>query len=431
MLLVEVSGLSIKYVMPDWDDYLDTGFDFKNDSFSEPVDGAPQRAYLHEIMGDATPYDGILVSLNQIEKKKGALKKYGITGAEKSIRQIMRIPDRIKVIGDCGAFSYKDAEQPEIDPVQAAKLYNDYEFDYGASVDHMVIDEITIVNEKGEKEKHTLSEDEKCQRVKITIENAKAFIEEVKKKGYKFTPLGSIQARNAKEYADVFDQFIQMGYRQVALGSLIPKDDETIREIITAVGERYRKLDSEIRSEVGIHLFGILRPALFEIYKENGVASFDSASYFRKAWLKSDRNYLSTEGKWYAAIRVPQTELARNSKALAKSGYDLASVKELERDVLTSLNSFDKKTDIDHLLNKLIKYDSYFERTSDGGEKLREAYRKVLTDRPWEKCSCSICKSIGIHVLVFRGYNRNKRRGFHNTYVFYHSYNGGVAYEHK
>ena len=44
MLLVEVSGLSIKYVMPDWDDYLDTGFDFKNDSFSEPVDGAPQRA---------------------------------------------------------------------------------------------------------------------------------------------------------------------------------------------------------------------------------------------------------------------------------------------------------------------------------------------------------------------------------------------------
>ena len=77
--------------MPDWDDYLDTGFDFKNDSFSEPVDGAPQRAYLHEIMGDATPYDGILVSLNQIEKKKGALKKYGITGAEKSIRQIMRM----------------------------------------------------------------------------------------------------------------------------------------------------------------------------------------------------------------------------------------------------------------------------------------------------------------------------------------------------
>ena len=222
-----------------------------------------------------------------------------------------------------------------------------------------------------------------------------------------------------------------MGYRQVALGSLIPKDDETIRNIIMAVGERYRSLPPQIKSEVGIHLFGILRPALFDIYAENGIASFDSASYFRKAWLKSDRNYLSSDGKWYAAIRVPQTDLPRNNKALTSKGYDLATVKEQEADVLSSLNSFNKTTNINLLLDKLIKYDSYFERTSDGGEKLREAYKHVLEDRPWEKCSCEICKQIGIHVVIFRGYNRNKRRGFHNTYVFYHSYDGGKPYEHK
>ena len=422
--------MSINYVMPDWDDYLDTGFDFQKDTFSNSEDGVPKRSYLHEIMGDDTPYDGILVSLNQIDKKKGALKKYGITGADKTIREIMRIPDRIKVIGDCGAFSYKDRLEPAIDPMTAAKLYNEYGFDLGASVDHMIVDEVIVKNEEGKDEKRALTDDEKAARVMLTINNARTFINEVVAKKYNFTPLGSIQARTPQEYAEVFDQFIEMGYRQIALGSLIPKDDETIREIITEVGARYRALPNEIRKDVGIHLFGILRPALFNIYAENGIASFDSASYFRKAWLKSDKNYLGANGKWYAAIRVPQSALAKNKKALISKNHDLKEVAALENRVLQSLNTFNKDSDVETVLDGIIKYDSYFERASDGGEKLREAYRRVLTDRPWEQCQCAICKEIGIHALIFRGYNRNKRRGFHNTYIFYHQYNGGQAYEH-
>ena len=422
--------MSINYVMPDWDDYLDTGFDFQKDTFSNSEEGVSKRSYLHEIMGDDTPYDGILVSLNQIDKKKGALKKYGITGADKTIREIMRIPERIKVIGDCGAFSYKDRLEPSIDPITAAKLYNEYGFDLGASVDHMIVDEVIVKNDEGKEEKRALTDDEKAARVMLTINNARTFINEVVAKKYKFTPLGSIQARTPQEYAKVFDQFIEMGYRQIALGSLIPKDDETIREIITEVGARYRALPNEIRKDVGIHLFGILRPALFNIYAENGIASFDSASYFRKAWLKSDKNYLGANGEWYAAIRVPQSDLPKNKKALISKNYDLKEVAALENRVLQSLNEFNKDSDVETVLDRIIEYDSYFERVSDGGEKLREAYRRVLTDRPWEQCQCAICKEIGIHVLIFRGYNRNKRRGFHNTYIFYHQYNGGQAYEH-
>lgn len=423
--------MSIKYVMPDWDDYLDIGFDFQNDTFSTPKDGISQRSYLHEIMGDATPYDGILVSLNQIDKKKGALKKYGITGVDKTIREIMRIPARIKVIGDCGAFSYKDRLEPSIDPKTAAKLYEEYGFDMGASVDHMIVDEVTTNDAEGNVEKRTLTDEEKANRVTLTKNNARAFINEVNAKKYKFTPLGSIQARTPQEYAQVFDEYIEMGYRQIALGSLIPKDDETIREIITEVGVHYRALPEEIRKDVGIHLFGILRPALFSIYAENGIASFDSASYFRKAWLKSDRNYLSADGKWYAAIRVPQSALPKNEKALKSKQLDIEKIAALEKHVLQSLDEFSKDSDIESVLNDIIKYDSYFERISDGGEKLRDAYRRVLTDRPWEQCQCAICQEIGIHTLIFRGYNRNKRRGFHNTYVFYHQYNGGKEYEHK
>ena len=417
--------------MPDWDDYLDSEFDFQNDSFSNRAKVQKQFTYLHEIMGDNTPYDGVLVSLNQIDKKKGALKKYDAVGAAETIREIMRVPDRIEIIGDCGAFSYKDKALPTILPADAARLYHEYRFNMGASVDHMVVDEIEDEDENGNKIKHILTEEEKDARVHLTIRNAQLFLDAIRDNNYDFTPIGSIQARNAIEYADVFDNYIQMGYRQIALGSLVPKTDTQIEEIIKAVGARYRRLDEETRQQVGIHLFGILRPALFEIYAENGIASFDSASYFRKAWLKSDKNYLAANGEWYAAIRVPQTALPRNHVALIKSGYDLIEVQQCEAEVLRRLNAFNAETDIEELLDVLITYDSYFERISDGGESLREAYRRILTDRPWENCNCAICQEIGIHALIFRGYNRNKRRGFHNTYVFYHNYNGGQEYDHN
>jgi len=46
-------------------------------------------------------------------------------------------------------------------------------------------------------------------------------------------------------------------------------------------------------------------------------------------------------------------------------------------------------------------------------------YAKTLRDRPWKECYCPICRSIGIEVIVFRGNDRNRRRGFHNLYVFH------------
>ena len=51
--------------------------------------------------------------------------------------------------------------------------------------------------------------------------------------------------------------------------------------------------------------------------------------------------------------------------------------------------------------------------------KLRPLYLQVLTDQPWKSCPCSVCKGVGVEVIIFRGNNRNRRRGFHNTYVFY------------
>ncbi|QWC20740.1 queuine tRNA-ribosyltransferase tRNA-guanine transglycosylase [Halorubrum sp. 2020YC2] len=55
-------------------------------------------------------------------------------------------------------------------------------------------------------------------------------------------------------------------------------------------------------------------------------------------------------------------------------------------------------------------------------EDLLEGYRETLRSRPWDRCDCPICEDLGIEVAIFRGNNRNRRRGFHNTYRFYQKF---------
>lgn len=54
-----------------------------------------------------------------------------------------------------------------------------------------------------------------------------------------------------------------------------------------------------------------------------------------------------------------------------------------------------------------------------GDDDLLEEYREIIEERPWEGCDCPICNEHGIQVGIFRGNDRNRRRGFHNTRRFY------------
>ena len=50
---------------------------------------------------------------------------------------------------------------------------------------------------------------------------------------------------------------------------------------------------------------------------------------------------------------------------------------------------------------------------------MRDHYACILEERPWIRCPCAVCQQAGVEVAIFRGNNRNRRRGFHNTFVFY------------
>ncbi len=102
----------------------------------------------------------------------------------------------------------------------------------------------------------------------------------------------------------------------------------------------------------------------------------------------------------------------------------------MEQNALKALREFDAgNLSLDKTLETVLAYDELVELPRDGkadpkAQAKRRAmhevmYRKLLEDAPWKTCDCPICREFGVEVVIFRGNNRNRRRGFHNTYVFY------------
>jgi hypothetical protein len=150
-----------------------------------------------------------------------------------------------------------------------------------------------------------------------------------------------------------------------------------------------------------------------------GVTSFDSASPLRRAWLGSGHNYHAENGKHYSAIRIPEAKetSGRVKQMILEGKGEFLQYKNLEQAALSALDQYMQKSiNIDETLKTILAYD---ELLGENRETHEELYREVLINRPWETCDCTICNDIKLNVVIFRGNNRNRRRGFHNTYVYY------------
>jgi hypothetical protein len=410
---------SYMYFFPDWDDYVTVPFVHE----SATGNAKPrEKMYAHEIFGDKTPYDGMLVSLAQRFTGKGTLSRLDPESVEPgALRRLMKIPDHLVLFGDCGAFSYASEEAPPFSPEEAAKLYEQFGFDAGASVDHIPLPEIVVKGKDGRVRKSTLSEAQRRGRMELTVRNAEAFIGACRKYQYNFVPIGAIQGIDLQSYVRCVHEYIDMGYRHIALGGLVPKTDAEILAICAATRAAIQTRTKTEIENIWLHLFGILRPKIQSCFRVLGVSSFDSASYLRKAWLRSNQNYLSPKGdQWYSTIRVPLSTSKRLQNAAEEKMISPEDLTEMERRCLVALAAFDG-TEATHkeVMESVNKYGPLLERRGEDNHFI-EKHNAVLTDRPWEKCRCPICRQLGIDVVVFRGTGRNKRRGFHNTWVFYH-----------
>jgi hypothetical protein len=159
------------------------------------------------------------------------------------------------------------------------------------------------------------------------------------------------------------------------------------------------------------------------------VASFDSTSPLRQAFKDDRDNYYALDGA-YTAVRIPQVEGNATLQKLVLSGaVDQAKARRLEKACLAAMRGFEaKKIRIDDVVCVLLEYEELARphRSDSPVSKRRRlssdngrAYREVLEAAPWRECPCEVCRQLGYHVILFRGAERNRRRGFHNLYVFY------------
>ena len=425
----------MKYFMPDWEDRVDPNFDFQADTFTPDRD-VSKDVYAHEIF-EPPPYDGILVSRAVAERSKIKFK----TLLEQGAHNYLRLPTGLEVFGDCGAFSYVNEEKPWYETEDVLEYYDTIGVNYGASVDHLVVNTIYVteaikekledgtVVTKHKKQKTQMPEAERQRRIQLSLENAHEFFQLHKKRRYKFTPVGVAQGWTPDTYADSVTQLLSMGYTYIALGGLARSSASTVLNVLKAANRAVEEFPTRCSSDIRFHLFGVAKLTLIDKLPKYGVASIDSASYLRKAWLRSGQNYLGVDGQWYTAIRVPQSYHPRVREYIRENGKSPEEVQAQEQFCLQMLQHYDdaglSPAELDRLLDAIVEYDTHLLRFGDDGQSLRdkvisrEKYRRTLEARPWENCPCYVCQMRGIHVLIFRGTNRNKRRGFHNTWVFY------------
>jgi hypothetical protein len=200
-----------------------------------------------------------------------------------------------------------------------------------------------------------------------------------------------------------------MGYHRIALGGLAPLRTDLILECL-------EELNGIRRLETQFHLLGIMRTKFFAAFKRYGVTSFDGTSPLREAFKDEKDNYYMPQ-RAYIAIRVPQAGTSLKLLKKIRTGeIDARLASNLEQTCLTRLDAYDRReASLDSVLEVLQAY----ERLHAGQLDRIADYREVLQERPWNDCPCSVCKTLGIRVLLFRTAEHNKRRAFHNLDVFY------------
>ncbi len=390
----------MRYFIPEWDDRVDPDYDFISDTHSQThtVDPINNDAYMWDLLGvENVPFDGVLVSIATIEqnKKKSAMIK------ERGIHRFLGLPESFPIMADCGAFSYINQEVPPYKTSEVLQIYSELGFKYGVSVDHLVVKAF---------------EEKKDERMSITYQNGLSAFEEWKKR-YRddFQLVVSVQGFSTEDYLRMYHKFLDRGITHMAMGGLVRSQT---CEIIDLIDNLIADIKETGKKPEYLHFFGVARPELFFRMKELeavGVeVAFDSASYLRRAWLaspSSQMNYITQEQVGYTAIRIPQKLSSKQQESLNPHVYHV-----LEKKALKYLRAYDEgNTDLEEVMSVLADINHFL----DVKPEILEYYRRTLQERPWKSCPCPICQKNGIETIVFRGNNRNRRRGFHNTISFH------------
>lgn len=398
--------MTMKFLFADSLDQIDPGFDFERDEYSPNRRVQRDDVYPHEYF-DAPPYDGILVS-RAVLGDRSSKGKYTTAQSMRFKREGARSFLRYNpssggaIMGDCGAFSYLKADMPLYSVPEMVEYYEECGFTHGVSIDHVI---------RGYTEQGHLSDfvpEDWRRRYTLTLRLAEEFLLYCANHGVSFQPIGVAQGWSPESYREASRQLVAMGYDYIGIGGMVSLRTSQIHRVLETIRE-------VVPSTVHLHLFGFTKAQSIGEFIKYGIESFDSTSPMIRAFKDARSNYLLGK-EWYCSIRIPSADENPHFKEEILAGRkNQQRLRDLERSSLTALRLYAaSKLGIEQVLNTIVEYGLEFT------DKVPiERYRKVLTERPWEQCQCRICRDSGVEVMIFRGSNRNRRRGFHNLWEFH------------
>jgi len=395
----------VKFYFPDSQDQVSPTYDFIHDEYSPLRVRQRDDRYAHEVL-TLPAYDGMLVSKAIVDGTIQGVGKYSMPQRQRlyrlGVRGFFRLPDDVATLGDCGAFTYVNEPEPPYTVSEVIDFYSRCGFDAGVSMDHVILG----YRRPGTKAGEDVPDDWKRRR-RTSLHLAEEFLAAVRTQKAPFEPVGAAQGWDPDSYADSVKELQDMGYRRIALGGMVPLKTHDIIDCLEAI--------AAIRGfETELHLLGITRVEAMAEFAELGVTSFDSTSSFRQSFMDDRDNYHTTETT-YAAIRVPQVDANLSvKKAILGGQVSQRDAVAAERQSLTLLRDYDaKKCNLDKALNAVLEYEALLtpKKSYD------DMYRRTLEAAPWRRCACGLCAKHGIEMAIFRGSERNKRRGFHNLSV--------------
>lgn len=420
----------MKFIYADCLDYIDPGYDFIQDRNSESREKYWGDLFAHEYM-DRPPYDGILVSRGVVgdHLSKGKYSdsegmRFRREGARPFLRYYEdRFPGSL-VFGDCGAFQYVEMPAPPYTPEDMIEFYADGGFTHGCSIDHIIFHFDPKLDEDGLFSSRVPEDARK--RFEVTLELAEKFIKLSRQLNGKFTPLGVVQGWSPMSMARAAQLLVGMGYKYLAIGGLVPLRAVDIHRVLSAIKDA-------VSENVNIHLLGFAKADQLPEFFRYKLTSFDTSSPMIRAFKDGKRNYYFPDEtgviRYFKAIRIPQALENNALKRKIKSGrYTQEDLLARESRALSSIREFAaRKGDLETTLKALRNYSKILTWNDEKSDAQNEAaldalsgeYRQTLAARPWERCTCRVCRECGVEVVIFRSSNRNKRRGMHNLEVFY------------
>jgi hypothetical protein len=402
----------MKFFFPDSQDLVDPSFDFVTESRSQTRLRHRDDLYAHEVF-PRPPFDGILISRASVLATGAESSRYTLAQRHRLLRLGMREFFRIgevplETMGDCGAFSYIREAEPPVTVQEVLAFYEQCAVDYGVSVDHVIL---AFQPELDAARSSSVVPEDWKKRQSITLTLAGEFLQQHRRERARFTPIGVAQGWSPKSYATAVANLQKMGYQFIGLGGMVPLKSEEILACLRAVADVRKR-------QTRLHLFGVSRCDHTNEFAKFGVVSFDSTSPLRQAF-KDDRENYYAPNAIYSVIRVPQVQgnpkLQRN---IVAGAIVQEEARRLEQACLTALLRYDRSRS-GRSMPTLLRLLREYECIHDGRKDRTDDYRRTLEDHPWKTCPCAICQKLGIHVVIFRGAERNRRRGFHNLFVTY------------